>query len=93
MSFFVNQSILKISLDTNQETLLNTATVKRIYYKKPGGSSGYWTATQNTSKLEYQTENGDIDEAGLWQFQSYIEVSGSKAWGEIQTINFINPLQ
>lgn len=73
----------KIILNTGAD--LSTGTVFRIYYRKPNGQTGYWTAqkeSDNTS-ISYTTiDSGDLDVAGTWQLQSYVEISGWKGFGQ-----------
>jgi hypothetical protein len=56
---------------------LRTATVLRIYYQKPDGSSDFWPATlKNGNTLIYTTM---ADQPGWWTFQPYAEIGG-KTW-------------
>lgn len=82
MSIFKLQSLITISLETSY-TLLGSASVKRILYAKPDGTDGFWTASVSGTKLTYGLANGDIDQAGVWKFQAYIEAGGLKGYGEI----------
>ena len=52
---------------------LSGATMARIYYTKPSGETGYWTATvYGTTAIQYTTTSeDDLDEAGQWNFQGY----------------------
>jgi hypothetical protein len=79
MSVYKTQSLLTINLATGMD--LSGASVTRILYKKPNGTKGYWTATVSSQNLQYVVSNGDIDQEGTWQFQSYIEVGGKKGFG------------
>ncbi len=92
MSVFKIQSLLSITLETNYNALAS-ASVTRILYKKPNGTTGYWTATVSGTKLIYNVQNGDIDINGTWKFQSYIEAGGLKGFGSVATQNFDIPLQ
>jgi hypothetical protein len=82
MSVFKNQGYFVLTLNTGIN--ISTATVTRINYKKPNGVTGYFEATiSETTKLIYQLTNDDLDIAGLWQLQAYVEIGGLKAYGEI----------
>lgn len=72
----------KITLDLVED--ISSSTVWRIYYKKPSGTTGYWTASREggTNHIYYVTTTGgdpvtpDLDEAGIWKLQGYIEMPG-----------------
>jgi hypothetical protein len=81
MSIYKNQSLLTLSLDTSAD-LTNTSD-HRILYKKPDGTKGHFTASTSTTKIEYQTANGDLDQSGEWELQAYYVLSGKKAYGKI----------
>lgn len=55
-------------------TDLSTSTVQNILYKKPDGTEGTWTADIEYTKLYYQSVAGDIDQAGKWLLQAYVEL-------------------
>jgi hypothetical protein len=63
----------KLILDT--ETDISSATVLRIYYKKPvSGDSGFWVGIlEGTDTMYYLTATDNIDEKGNWILQAYIE--------------------
>jgi hypothetical protein len=81
MNLFKTQSLFKLSLETSLN--LASATTTRIYYEKQSGVKGYWTATVNGTKLEYEVQNSDIDEDGLWKFQAYVVVGGRTGFGDV----------
>jgi hypothetical protein len=74
------QSLLLISLDTGYD--LTTVDEMKIVYKKPDDSAGEFVATANGTKVEYQCQEGDIDQEGDWEFRSYIVVDGRDAEGD-----------
>jgi hypothetical protein len=79
---YENQSLLRLEMDT--EVSLTGATVMRILYKKPDGTQGFWPVTLTSgTKLLYNVQDGDIDQAGTWQFQSYVEIDGQTGFGRI----------
>ena len=59
-------------------TDLSSQTLLRIYYKKPNGDTGLFTATVNgTTNVQYTTTAvGDLDEVGDWEFQGYSVITG-----------------
>lgn len=91
MSIFTNQGYLSITLDTG--ITITGATVKRILYTKPDGTSGYFTASASgTTALTYQFGNDDLDIAGRWRFQTFVTIGGLDAWGEIYTHRVSTPI-
>lgn len=81
-SIFKNQGYFVLILDTGIS--LAAATVTKIKYRKPSGTTGAFTATvTETTKLQYQFANDDLDEVGKWEFQAYVEFTGLQAYGEI----------
>lgn len=88
MSVYKTQSYIDVRLDTAID--LTGATVTRVLYKKPSGEKGFWAATVDGQDLVYAVQVGDIDEAGIWSFQSYAEIDGRVALGAIITQVFEN---
>lgn len=87
---YINSGIITITLDTGIP--LTGATVTKIKYQKPDGTKGEWTASVNGTSLQYDADNDDIDQAGTWQFQSYVEIAGQIGRGEIASQTFLTPL-
>ena len=87
MAVFKNQSLLIIKIQTNY--VLTGAEVKRILYKKPDNTTGFWEASiEGTTILTRQMTNGDIDQAGAWTFQAYAEIGGLKTFGDLCPLDF-----
>ncbi len=91
MSLYKNQTMLTLVLDCGINVA--GATVKKIFYKKPDKTTGEYLATAAGTKLSYTFLDGQIDMAGIWQFQSYVEIGGKKATGEIVEQVFKEPLK
>ena len=73
-----------ITIDSGED--LSSATVKKIYFKKPDGTLGNWSASVvDTTKLRYTTEAGDLNMAGTWQFQIYVELPSWQGRGETES--------
>lgn len=74
----------KLRLDAGES--IAAATLLRIYYKKPSGDTGYWTATlEGTDYATYTTvdnSDDDLDEDGNWELQLYIESPDWTGFGE-----------
>lgn len=71
-----------IFLDARED--ISAATVLEIRYLKPiSNRTGSWVATlSGTTKLKYVTEKSDLDEAGVWKLQCYIETPSWAGLGE-----------
>lgn len=67
-------AVLKATSSKN----LSTQTALRLYYRKPGGTTGYFTAAlSGTTDVQYTTTAAsDLDEAGVWEFQGYAVITG-----------------
>ena len=66
--------ILKLNFDQTN------ATVRRIYYKDPQDSTGYWDAYEKSAKAIYCNITPDV--VGTWRFWAYIEINSNKYIGE-----------
>lgn len=79
---YVGDVGVEIVLDV--ETDISAATVMKIKYKKPGGIQGFWTADKkDTTKIFYVCGPGDLDGAGTWKMQAYVESPGWKLHGKV----------
>jgi hypothetical protein len=79
---YVNAVGVEFRLDVGES--LSGATKMEIQARKPSGAIVTWTAVQYgaTTKITYTTGATDLDEAGTWTFQAYVEWgSTSKHWG------------
>jgi len=80
MNIFVGQGLLTLKLNMGSD--ISTASTKRILYKKPSGTTGYWAATlDGITTLSYDLSNSDLNEAGIWTFQGYIVIGGRAGYG------------
>ena len=62
---------------------INTATVMEIRIKKPSGAVATWTATlSGTQSVRYVAAANDIDEAGAWKMQAYVDTPDWRGLGE-----------
>lgn len=92
--FFAGQVGALIRLDTQDDVaLLAAATVKRILYKRPNGTTGYWTAGLDGTKLTFTTTAiTDLPEAGEYTLQAYVEAPGWKVPGEKVSMIVAEPI-
>ncbi|NIM60001.1 MAG: hypothetical protein GTO16_13835 [Candidatus Aminicenantes bacterium] len=72
-----------VKIILNVVTDITGSSARKIYYKKPdAGDTGSWDADQESStSISYTTTTDDIDEAGAWRLQAYVEWSGYKLYG------------
>lgn len=85
MSNFQKAGILQLNIDTQLPVsfTLSSADVKKILYQKPDGTSGEWDdVTVSGTIITKNLSNTDIDQKGNWTFQSYVEFSGEKGYGD-----------
>ncbi len=58
---------------------ISEASTFEIKYKKPDGSDGKWTGNlSGTDYIEYQTSSTDLDVAGTWILQAFVD------WGSVE---------
>ena len=83
MSVFVGAIGQKIVLDVGVD--ISAATTKQIKYQKPNGTTGNWTAAEETTtSISYTTTAAtDLDVDGTWRFQAYVITSSWTKHGEI----------
>lgn len=84
-NIFVSQYALRIQLTVNQD--IAGALTKKIFYRRPDGTEGSWTALVSdaaTGVIYYDlTADTELPIPGDWRFWSYIEFSdGRKATGD-----------
>lgn len=72
MAVFVGAIGQKIIL--NVEADISAATTRQIKYEKPDGTSGYWTAVEeSTTSISYTTTAAtDLNLDGNWELQAYV---------------------
>lgn len=57
--------------------------VDQLYVRKPNKSEVEWIPTiYNTNYLRYTIQTDDLDEAGIYIINPYIEIDGWKGRGE-----------
>lgn len=85
---------LDIGIALNLETGIDvtTATVTKILYRKPSGTTGAWTASTSSTTVSYQTSTNDLDESGVWELQAYIEIGALKVRGSIAKLRVVEAL-
>lgn len=73
---------------------LTTATAQSIYYQKPDGTTGSWTANITDGEVAYTTVSGNIDQVGVWYLQAYVELTGgwkgTSDWVKLEVLSTID---
>jgi len=68
---------------------VSTCTIKNIILKSPSGVKTTHTASFLTDgsegKIYYDTASGDIDEAGTWKLQGYVEIASGAYYTTIES--------
>jgi len=75
-------TVFRLTITENDEVTVvdvSGATVKRLIFRSRSGVSRSRNASFTTDgtdgKIEYRTAAGDIDEAGRWWVQGYVELA------------------
>jgi hypothetical protein len=95
MTIYQGDTAVIFRLDTGiDDAQLATATEISILVQKPSGTNVTWTATQYgaTSEITYTSLTGDLDEAGDYILQSYIEWGTNVHHGDSITVTIYAPL-
>ena len=60
----------------------------KIYYKKPDGTTGYWVGEPVvwTNEIKYVIQEGDLDQAGEYKLQPYVDFGSWKGRGSIVSL-------
>jgi len=91
LSIFLND--IGTLVNVNVGTDISGATVHRIKYVKPDGTSGFWEATiSNSQYLQYITIDGDLDQIGEWIIQALITTVSGTWHGEIARFKVLKPI-
>lgn len=79
---YVGAEGVKLVLDVGVD--ISQSNVRQIRYKKPVNRiTGYWDAEiESDMEISYVFQAGDIDAAGYWEFQSYVETPDWKIPGD-----------
>lgn len=82
--------------ETRAVLALGAASVKQIILKSPRSERAVKNASFTTNgsdgQLEYLTQDGDLNRAGQWQAQAYIEMGGIKTFSTIVPFTVVKNL-
>ena len=80
---YKNDMGVEIVLDVGTD--ISGATIRKIKFKRPNGTIGVWNATAKSStSIAYVTKEGDLNNAGIWKLQAYVEKATWKLHGKRQ---------
>lgn len=58
-----------------------TVTLAAIDVKKPDGTTARWVGSMVGSEVMYATQAGDLDQAGTYRLQAYVEMPAWRGHG------------
>ena len=74
---------VEIVLDVGTD--ISSATVRKIKFRRPNRTFGVWDASEKSStSIAYVTQDGDLNDAGIWILQAYVEKATWKLHGKEQ---------
>ena len=72
---------------------ISSATLRQIKVRRPDGSKTTWPAVADgDTAIKYVTLAGDIDQAGVWKLQPYIEMPSWQGRGTTVSLSVGAPL-
>lgn len=88
---FVGDVGTEIVLDCGVD--VSSATVRNIVARKPGGAKVTWPAVADgTNSIKHVVVDGDLDAAGTWKLQAYVEMPGWRGYGDVAALTVNQPL-
>lgn len=87
---FLNDIGTLIRVDVGSD--ITGATVHKIKYIKPDGSTGDWDATVSTQYLQYTTVADDLNQIGEWIVQALVTTASGTWHGEITRFEVLDPI-
>ena len=88
---YINTEGILIKVETGID--LSGATKVSLKVRKPSGTEVEWIGTADGTKITYITQTGDLDEAGLYKIQAYIEKGSLKILGDTDGIYVYNEFE
>ena len=74
---YINQGYITIELETGVS--LSGASGQVIKYRKPSGTTGEWTGVISGTKLTYEVQEGDLNQAGTWRLYGEMTIDSRTA--------------
>lgn len=80
---YVAKDAVGLDIIIDMGTDISAATTTDIKVKKPDGTTATWTgAVYNTNYIKYTTVADDLDQAGVYQLQPDLVISGYEGRGK-----------
>lgn len=89
-NIYKGQTDFILSVETGID--ISTATSGKIYMQSPSGDKMQKSASISGTKLIYYGTAGGFNQAGTWQLQAWVLISGLENWGAITQINIASNL-
>ena len=90
-TLFIGDTGTQIILDCGSN--ISTATILHIVCRKPDGTKVTWSGVlEGTNTIKYTVGTGDLDVAGVWKLQSYVDMPGWKGYGDVVNLLVSRPL-
>jgi len=86
----IYQNDVGIALAVATGITLTGATTTQLKIKKPSGVTATWSATingTNAQQLDYTTVANDLNEAGRYFLQAFVQTAGQTLYGETAEID------
>lgn len=80
----------RINLETS--IALVGSTITKVLYRTPNGLKGEWPAVINGTQMYYDVPADINNMAGLWWFEAYVELGGSKFIGDVAQLNITDTI-
>jgi len=86
---YVYSEVIRLKIILNVGVNIDASTTRRIKYRKPDGTSGYWSAAiESSTSISYTTTSiYDLDLKGNWKLQAYIITPTWTNHGDIRRLN------
>jgi len=66
-----------------------------IKFERPDGSTGHWESEVDPvdpTVMQYMASGVELNIAGIWKLQSYMEIGGWKGHGAFAEMTVLNPV-
>ena len=89
----IYQNDVGIAITVATGITLTGATTTQLKVKKPSGATATWAATINGTNLDYTTVANDLNEAGRYFLQAFVQTGGQTLYGETAEIDIYGAYQ
>ena len=89
----IYQNDVGIAITVATGITLTGATTTQLKVKKPSGATATWAAAINGTNLDYTTVANDLNEAGRYFLQAFVQTGGQTLYGETAEIDIYGAYQ